>query len=429
MKRGVSLIEVIIAMALCIPFMYILWTAMLGSRSGEKNTIAFASALKGATIFDKYIRQDLQSMNTAAEDNAITMSEDGRKITIITSMAINSNHTTDQSQANQSTTNSLSDDESHMFPAFAKTFEIVYELVFFRERNGKKFFTVKRNTKSLSGVLVSDVNVQIINADLDSRVRKWIIVDYTAYSPGLTAKKSGEYYSFSNTILENLPISNLSDGFANYSEETEVINSGEVTAWVESIDDRYIYIGAWSKNFLLNLPVISADINGTNFPVCFRDNPENHIERMGTAPYLTMAFDYHLAMKLTGGNSYRQRTYNLKLHVADPVTKIESNFFSVNFRPTSSEDFNIDEIDFVAASFSKTTSRQGLDLFLSSKSKAERPCYKVLYTSTNGKQKAIAKNISARYFHAFLENFPETGDMSSIQIENEFLRRLTAASK
>ena len=134
-----------------------------------------------------------------------------------------------------------------------------------------------------------------------------------------------------------------------------------------------------------------------------------------------MAFDYHLAMKLTGSHNYMDRTYKLTLYVIDKGEVDKSSFFTILFIPSSSNSFELKEVELVSASFRHSILEKGLDLYLSATSQIERPCYRILYKTAQGKGKAVARNVSNRYFHAFLSDFPDTGDIGNIQIENRFL--------
>lgn len=410
--RGVSLVEVIIAMSLCIPLLYVVWSSLLGGRKTERNTIAFGAALRGSATFEEYIRRDLSLMSAAAKENAIKTSENKRTITILTAEAKGAN--------TQNTPSSTSNGKA--YKPFTVIKEVIYKLIPHKIINGIEFFSIKRNGHRLANVILSDVAINIVRASPDSRVQKWIIIDYTTYNPGLTKKKNGRFYSFSNTILESLPISNFSDGFADYEEAQVVPDPTGITAWVEGIDDRYIYIGACNKNSTSNLPTLSVDINNNNYPIVFPDRAENHIENLGTAPYLTMAFDYHVAMKLTGGSNYLDNTYELKIYVTDQELGTATSFFDISFIPSASNQFDIKEVELISASFRHSILEKGLDLFLSATTEIERPCYRILYRGTNGKGKVLARNVSNRYFHAFLPDFPDTGNIGNIQIENSFLR-------
>jgi hypothetical protein len=407
---GVSLIEVILAMSLCIPLLYIVWSAMIGGRKTEQNTIAFASALRGSATFEEYVRRDLSSMSASAKENAIKISEDKTTITIVTSTAADTNSPLPPSGGTAS------------YKPFTLVKEVRYKMIPHKTIGETKFFSVKRDEHILANVILSDIDINIVRASPDSRVQKWIIIDYTAYDPGLTKKKNDRFNSFSNTILESLPISNISDGFADYEEVQTVPPTSGAIAWVEGIDDRYIYIGACNRNSAANLPTLSVDINNNNYPIVFPDRPENHLETLGTAPYLTMAFDYHVAMKLTGGPNYMNNIYKLTIYVTDQEVGTANPFFEISFLPSASNQFDLKEVELVSASFRHSFSEKGLDLFLLSTTEIERPCYRILYKSTGEKRKALASNVSSRYFHAFLPDFPDTGNIGNIQIENSFLR-------
>ena len=407
--RGISLLEVIISIAICMPIIYIMWNSFLSGRKSEKITIAFAGALRGSAILEQLLRNDVNLTSPQTTESSITFSRNEMSLTIV------------QKSPEPSPPFPQSSGNEISFEPFSSKKTIQYTFKHFKTLSGKDFYKVLRNKKIVAGVVISDIDVTTIPQSADNPGGMWVAIDYTAYDEGLSRKKNGGLYSYSTTILGRIPITSPSSTFANYTEKLKTSDGSTPSAWVEGIDDRYIHIGAWAGKDNSSIPTVSIDINGNNFPVIFPDRPENHIEKNGTASYLTMSFDYETAMRLTGGSHYLNELFNITLYVVSPDTKEETKFFEESFRPAASDNFDINNLILIKKKYGSSLQSKGLHLYLSEKSSSNRPCYRLVYNTSTGKQITIGRNLSNGFYYAFLEGFPETGALERIQIESSFL--------
>jgi len=172
---GVSFVEMIVVCILAVPLLSISYNALIGARRAESAT-AIGAAIRGASVFERYIRRDLASIDFSQGALACTTTEDSINMELALPQSIPG------------------------LPLMKKVSRL-YKLEPATAEDPPKAYNVYRDGRRLTGVMVESMHASIVGTGVDA----WVQVDLRTLDIGLTRNKQGHYVGHSTTILAPLP--------------------------------------------------------------------------------------------------------------------------------------------------------------------------------------------------------------------------------
>ena len=381
-RRGVTFVEVMVAIAIFLPIVAIAWQALSTSRQSERGNVAMGSAIRGAAILKRTLRRDFNRADISLNEPWFKF--DGKELTFTVAVA--------QPGAG---------------------IEIERRVVKYRilqlDVPDEELCVIERDGKIIDQVTLKYFNLSINSRDLGL----WVNVEIEALDPALTKKNNGQFYNHSTTILLRGPWAPVTPGLFKYGLQ-EANDGASSSAWVERVDNKYIVCGVKGDGAVAPKIVMNAD--GTEYPLVLGRNAKNTIETKGTEPYSRFNVTYQTSLRSLFGTNYRNRKYDFSLGY---VTGSERQWFwRAPLYPSASVDFYGQEVFLCAARRWFDGSEPSLEVFLASV-KPGRPAYIVVYKNLQGKWTgALAHQIDRGLYHAELAGFPATSALSSLSIKS-----------
>ncbi len=187
-RHAFTLVEMMVVAAIAIPCLAFLWNAYVGSRRAEKGATAMAAAVRGASIFERYLRQDIASLDLSAGTDACSVSTATGEILLKVAFCGPGTLT--------------------------KKEDIIYSLRPLDTKSELKAFSVHRNGSRVKSVCVERIRSEIWNLS-GSLVLQ---IDFACLDPGFRRNSKGEPYRYETSILTSLPWAPVSKTLVDYSQ-------------------------------------------------------------------------------------------------------------------------------------------------------------------------------------------------------------------
>ena len=176
-RKGISVVEILVSLVIGLPMIYIAWNALYSAQRSEEVT-AMSAACRGATLFERYLRQDCASVDIDLGyekpdywPKAIVV-KGGAEATLIIKQAKPGSN------------------------PYVKLSEVSYKFV----KSGKGY-QVLRQGRAIKGLLLAE-KPTVANVVSTGGFRQvWCTFSYSAVDPGGKEKRGGGLIKYDASIL------------------------------------------------------------------------------------------------------------------------------------------------------------------------------------------------------------------------------------
>ncbi len=254
--RGMTLVEVLVALVLTIPITYVVWSSHVTGRQAEVGTLARAGAMRGACTLGAYLRRDVERVDLTSDTPPFDVTSDSLTLRVMTRGS----------------------------GAGVTVESIAYKLIVYGQDPSVGAYSVTRNGRPLEGVVVKGFAVELPYAPMN----RWLAIDFAALDTELRRDKQGDLYEHSTSILCPLPWTPTVGRFIDYSKPLPPRPAAE--GWIEAMTGRLVWLGSYNADNPGVFPQFYLDIDGTEVPLAHHlSDGTNRVEMAGSAPYQKMA--------------------------------------------------------------------------------------------------------------------------------------------
>mgnify|MGYP001580218834 CR=1 FL=1 len=192
-RRGITVVEILVSLVIGLPMIYIAWNALYSARHAEEVT-AMSAACRGATLLERYLRQDCASVDI---DLGYEKPDYWPKGIVV--------------KGGKEATLTIKQAKPGNNPYVVKS-EVVYK--FLPSRKGYK---VLRQGKVISGLLLAE-KPTVANAVSTGGIRSvWCTFSFSAMDPAGKEKRTGGLIKYDASILVPIPQSRKVKSNIDYS--------------------------------------------------------------------------------------------------------------------------------------------------------------------------------------------------------------------
>jgi len=192
-RNGVTLLELLLAMAIALPMLAVAWNAFVGARHAEDAT-ALAAAVRGAAVLERWFRQDFASL-----DLSRGVDDDGWPGAVVPVTGAAPSLTIQQ-----------------VLPG-ANPFAVPASVRYSFAGSDTDGWTVERNGRRLSAVVLAEPPRLTTVTTNRGRRRTWCAVAFRTLDPGRRRLPNGGLVGFTANLLVPIPLTHEHDSNVDYT--------------------------------------------------------------------------------------------------------------------------------------------------------------------------------------------------------------------